>query len=353
MKRFFGRKSNIQRLAQNYSLATHLLTGKCETCQTFSPSLSPHISGGKKLADTQCMIMEDNQCRPVKLSLSRRKYLPRTPSAYNYYFWQEMAALNEALPQGKRISLVEQRKQIRKRWLALSQAERIAITEARVQGRRTPGGSLADRERKDMAILEDVAKEMTEYLDQLNFSWLRKDHRDRIVQHSWVLRTHDIGREVQSLIKTQFTEIVDYKRKKMTYTRFDPIITRSYGVTIENWPPVRFVAPGRVEGTGEIIALYLMWKSGATRFRRLSAQEKEEWDATRLKLYKEHRRSLPLPRAPSTPSVPSRERPSNRFQIDPRAIGTIDQVSAFMDPVLFPKARRGRPSKAVTQEDGQ
>ncbi len=174
---------------------------------------------------------------PVKLSLSRRKYLPRTPSAYNYYFWQEMAALNEgtkepiaqhstlnqylvssALPQGKRISLVEQRKQIRKRWLALSQAERIAITEARVQGRRTPGGSLADRERKDMAILEDVAKEMTEYLDQLqdvknlswdqyrNFSWLRKDHRDRIVQHSWALRTHDIGREVQSLIKTQFSE---------------------------------------------------------------------------------------------------------------------------------------------------
>lgn len=82
MKHFFGRKSNIQRfvmvvgymlgnmdyimnlftihflrrkrLAQNYNLATHLLTGKCETCQTFSPSLSPHISGGKKLADTQC-----------------------------------------------------------------------------------------------------------------------------------------------------------------------------------------------------------------------------------------------------------------------------------------------------------
>ncbi|KAI0772177.1 hypothetical protein BC629DRAFT_744292 [Irpex lacteus] len=212
-----------------------------------------------------------------------------------------------------------------------------------------------------MAILERVAKGMSEYLDQLrgvknlsfsefrSFSWLRQDHRDRILQHTgWVLRKRDIANVMRPFINTQF---VDHKRLKMSYTSFDTLVARVFGVTIENWPPIRFAAPGLVKSFSDMVGFYLMWKSGATRFRRLSAQEKKEWDATRLKLYKEHRRSS----APSTPRVrvPSRERPVHRLLIDPKVIGTVDQIAAFMDPALVPKRTEFGRGKAVMQENDE
>lgn len=149
-------------------------------------------------------------------------------------------------------------------------------------------------------------------------------------------------------------EMVDHKSVRMAYARFDQKITRKYGVTIENWPPTRFACPDLASRFTEMVGLYLMWKSGATRFRRLSPQEKKEWDVTRLKLYEKHKKPRPSGRSPSPVLVPSRERPASRLLIDPKVIGTIDQIMAFMDPVLVPKGRRGGAhfiNKTVTQEN--
>ncbi|KAI0738112.1 hypothetical protein BC629DRAFT_1600309 [Irpex lacteus] len=307
--------------------------------------------------------------KPVKLSRSRWNYLTCGQRAYANYLSQALAAMNKALPVGKRIAIHdrEQRKLIDERWRALTPEERAAFDDSNAQKYVATERSLADHEREDMAILEDVAKEMSEYLDQLqgvknlslngfrSFSWLRQDHRDRIMKHSWALGIYEtLSKEIVSLMTAE----LDHKRSRMTYKNFDQVITRLYGVTIENWPPVRFAAPRRRTSFGDMVGFYLLWKSGATRFRRLSAQEKSEWDATRLKLYAEHKQPLPSGRSPPTSLVPSSERPAHRLLIDTKAIGTIDQIVAFMDPVLTPKGRRGpgarafRYSKAATQESG-
>lgn len=135
----------------------------------------------------------------------------------------------------------------------------------------------------------------------------------------------------------------------MVYFNFDANVTGKYGVIIENWPPVPFGSPDRLNKFVDITGLYLMWKSGATRFRRLSAQEKKEWDKTREKLYEERKR-LGLVPDPSKPKVSLGKRPAHGLLIDTKTIGTIDQIAAFMDFVLVPKSMPTRP-KIITQEN--
>lgn len=124
------------------------------------------------------------------------------------------------MPVGKRIAVHnwEQRKLIDERWRALTPEERAAFDDSNAQKHVATKRALADHEREDMAILEDVAKGMSEYLDQLrgvknlsfsefrSFSWLRQDHRDRILQRSWVLRERDIANVMRPFINTQFGE---------------------------------------------------------------------------------------------------------------------------------------------------
>lgn len=128
-------------------------------------------------------------------------------------------------------------------------------------------------------------------------------------------------------------EIIGRRPVRMSYKSFDTRITKKYGVTVENWPQLPFSGISPINNPEHSIALYLLWKSGATRFKRLSPEEKEIWDATREKLQMERNKVT----SPNLRSLPSRAFPSHRMLLDTKLLGTIDQISEFMFPSYAPK----------------
>ncbi|KAK1225162.1 hypothetical protein PQX77_011906 [Marasmius sp. AFHP31] len=71
----------------------------------------------------------------------------------------------------------------------------------------------------------------------------------------------------------------------MQYERFDHLITLKYRVVIEGWPAgLEFQCPSKFHGdTNKLLPLHEAWKSGSTRFRKLTPDEFKEWTATRAK----------------------------------------------------------------------
>jgi hypothetical protein len=63
----------------------------------------------------------------------------------------------------------------------------------------------------------------------------------------------------------------------MYYQNFDSRVTLAYGVIIEGWPLPKFCCPSDVGSFTEVQLLYESWKSGATRFRKLSDSEFKAW----------------------------------------------------------------------------
>ncbi len=126
-------------------------------------------------------------------------------------------------------------------------------------------------------------------------------------------------------------EVIGHGPVRMAYKSFDTRITKKYGVIVENWPQLPFASANNTPE--DTITLYLLWKSGATRFKRLSPEEKEIWDATREKLQMERNKVT----SPNLRSLPSRAFPSHRMLLDTKLLGTIDQISEFMFPSYAPK----------------
>jgi hypothetical protein len=65
---------------------------------------------------------------------------------------------------------------------------------------------------------------------------------------------------------------------RMYYQNFDKSITAKYGVVVENWALPKFCNPSEIHSQNEVKVLLNALQSGATRFRKLSAAELEEWD---------------------------------------------------------------------------
>jgi hypothetical protein len=61
------------------------------------------------------------------------------------------------------------------------------------------------------------------------------------------------------------------------YTNFDNAITEKYHVVLEGWPLERFCSPSDIQSRTEISVLMKSLESGATRFRKLSSTEFEQW----------------------------------------------------------------------------
>lgn len=114
----------------------------------------------------------------------------------------------------------------------------------------------------------------------------------------------------------------------MQYTGFDEKITKKYGIIIENWPPVQFVPLSWQSNMRETLTLYHAWKSGSTKFRQLSKEEKRQWDETRARLKKE--RAATYGASYLDGSV-AKYMPAYLLDFDHKAIGTVDQIAMFMD----------------------
>ena len=59
----------------------------------------------------------------------------------------------------------------------------------------------------------------------------------------------------------------------MNYASFNTAITLRLGIVCERWPLDYFCAPGQVPDMSALRVLHSSWKSGTTKFRRLSDAE--------------------------------------------------------------------------------
>ncbi|KAI0791506.1 hypothetical protein BC629DRAFT_1509993 [Irpex lacteus] len=231
-----------------------------------------------------------------------------------------------------------------KRWQAMSPLERSAATDdVYLKKKESALRCHSEQQSQMLAELDNISEEMGGYLDRLkeikntpldeirSMTWLREDHRLRILNRVWHLRKGGLKSHIQNLIARKLEEVIGHGPVRMAYKSFDTRITKKYGVIVENWPQLPFASANNTPE--DTITLYLLWKSGATRFKRLSPEEKEIWDATREKLQMERNKVT----SPNLRSLPSRAFPSHRMLLDTKLLGTIDQISEFMFPSYAPK----------------
>ncbi|KAG2126017.1 hypothetical protein DEU56DRAFT_743179 [Suillus clintonianus] len=72
------------------------------------------------------------------------------------------------------------------------------------------------------------------------------------------------------------------KVSRMYYQNFDTYITAKFGIIIENWPLQKFCCLGDISSRSELAVLSLAWESNATRFRKLTDSEFNEWSNQRF-----------------------------------------------------------------------
>jgi hypothetical protein len=70
---------------------------------------------------------------------------------------------------------------------------------------------------------------------------------------------------------------ITHSKAKMYYQNFDGRITRAHRVVLEGWPLPKFSSPSDIGSLTEVRLLYESWKSGTTRFRRLTDAEWKVW----------------------------------------------------------------------------
>jgi hypothetical protein len=95
----------------------------------------------------------------------------------------------------------------------------------------------------------------------------------------------------------------------MYYTNFDHAITEKYHVVLEGWLLEKFCSPSDVQSRTEISVLMKSLESGATRFRKLSSTEFDEWTEKCFNA-KAHSTTGPGPTITSSPPPPSLSAPS-------------------------------------------
>lgn len=123
---------------------------------------------------------------------------------------------------------------------------------------------------------------------------------------------------------------------RMYYTNFDNAITEKYHVVLEGWPLEKFCNPSDIRSRTEISVLMTSFESGATRFRKLSTTEFEQWCEKRCLA---NLANGPGPSNASSPSTP----PS--VVVPPPVSLTQDPVSLSQDPVSNEGA--GAPTTSV------
>ncbi|KAG1792701.1 uncharacterized protein HD556DRAFT_1238935, partial [Suillus plorans] len=84
--------------------------------------------------------------------------------------------------------------------------------------------------------------------------------------------------EVFSIAGIQELATAPERVSRMHYHNFDQHITMKHHIIVENWPLAKFCCPGDLNSQTEISVLKSAWDSGATRFRKLTDAEFDEWE---------------------------------------------------------------------------
>ena len=96
---------------------------------------------------------------------------------------------------------------------------------------------------------------------------------------------------------------------RMYYTNFEHAITEKYHVVLEGWPLERFCSLSDIQSRTKISVLMKSLESRATRFRKLSTTEFEDWSEKRFNA-KADSTTGPGPTSPPPPLPPSLPIPS-------------------------------------------
>ncbi|KAF9788758.1 hypothetical protein BJ322DRAFT_977470, partial [Thelephora terrestris] len=149
-----------------------------------------------------------------------------------------------------------------------------------------------------------------------------------IVENS-KLQTLDLKKRTAALIGQKLRAITGVADLRMQYDRFDDLITEKYDVVIKNWPlGQKFRNPSVALTRIELGVLLNSWESGATRFVKLSAEEKRAWKNER---FSSKVTMMSLPPAASIPSASSASPALNPITLSPSAStelpATLSQVS--------------------------
>lgn len=108
---------------------------------------------------------------------------------------------------------------------------------------------------------------------------------------------------------------------RMAYDRFDDLITAQHRVVVRNWPLKTFCNPSAVGSRTELELLYNAWRSGKTYFERLTHEEMEAWEDSRISAHVEF---VPPP-AELVPALASSQSPA-----EPVPIPALPQPPAEM-----------------------
>jgi hypothetical protein len=116
---------------------------------------------------------------------------------------------------------------------------------------------------------------------------------------------------------------------RMYYTNFDHAITEKYHVVLEGWPLERFCSPSDIQSRTEISVLMKSLESGATRFRKLSTTEFEDWSEKRFNAKADSTTGPGLTIISSQPPSPSLPVPSP--SVSQESISIVSQESVSND----------------------
>ncbi|KAG2031437.1 hypothetical protein BDR03DRAFT_817799, partial [Suillus americanus] len=83
--------------------------------------------------------------------------------------------------------------------------------------------------------------------------------------------------KTSALILDKLRDATQVPVSRMYYVNFDENITAQHGVVLENWPLKKFASPGDIGSMVEVKTVYNAFMSGATKFRKLTAAEWQEW----------------------------------------------------------------------------
>lgn len=111
---------------------------------------------------------------------------------------------------------------------------------------------------------------------------------------------------------------------RMIYMGFDEHITRKHGVVIEGWPHPEFKCPSAIGSQLELKVLLNSWRTGTTRFRKMSVEEHVNWLEERA-----NSDSVPVALAgpPLTQSPPP---PSQHNDPDPAMATSSTPLTSFI-----------------------
>ncbi|KAG2093705.1 uncharacterized protein F5147DRAFT_747876 [Suillus discolor] len=85
-----------------------------------------------------------------------------------------------------------------------------------------------------------------------------------------------------ALILQKLREAAQVPVSRMYYVNFDENITAQHDVVLDNWPLKKFANPGDIGSMVEVKIVYNAFRTGVTKFRKLTAAEWEDWDNTRF-----------------------------------------------------------------------